>query len=114
MVKSPILDWDDSAEMYQRLFNIKWENFTTDIALKNETNKLFNIIIPDLKPNNINTVIKFVCNNRAVSSLRKTLIELISNGETVSHEWMTKYINKIMSSDLATQENHLFFNCLEQ
>lgn len=108
-VKSPILDWDDSVEMYQRLFNIKWENFTTDIALKNETNKLFNLIIPDLKPNNINAVIKFIRDNKAVSSLRETLIELISNGETVSHEWMTKYVNKIMSSDLATQKKSSVF-----
>lgn len=108
-VKSPILDWDDSEEMYQRLFNVKWDNFTTDIALKNETNKLFNVIIPDLKPNNINAVIKFIRDNKAVSSLRETLIELISNGESVSHEWMTKYVNKIMSADLAMQRKSSVF-----
>ena len=112
IAKSPILDWDDSKEMYQRLFNVKWDNFTTDIALKNETNKLFNVIIPNLKPNNMNAVIKFIQDNKAVISLRETLIELISNGESVSHEWMSQYINKIMSADLAMQKKSSVFQFL--
>lgn len=108
-VHSPILDWDDSKGMYERLFKVKWDDFSTDIKLKNETDKLFNVIIPDLKPNNINAVIQFMCNNKAVSSLRETLIDLISNGESVSQEWMTKYINQIMAADLAVQRKSSIF-----
>ena len=108
-VKSPILDWDDSKGMYERLFNVKWEDFAMDITLKNETNRLFNVIMPDLKPNNINAVIKFICNDKAVSSLRETLMELITDGESVSSEWMARYVNQIMAADLAIQRKSSIF-----
>lgn len=108
-LKMPILDWDDSKSMYEQLYSIKWEDYAVDLALKKEASKLFDVIIPDLKPNNINAVIKFICDDKSVTTLRSTLMQLISNGESVSHEWMTQYVNQIMNADLAIQRRSSIF-----
>lgn len=108
-LKMPVLDWDDSKNMYEQLYSIKWEDCDKDLALKKEASKLFNVIIPDLKPNNINAVIKFICDDKSVVTLRETLMQLITNGESVSQEWMTQYINQIMSADLAVQKRSSIF-----
>lgn len=108
-VNLPVLDWDDAKGMYERMFCLKWEDFQNDIILKDQAKKLFSIVIPHLKPNNINAVIKFICDNRAVSSLRETLGGIISNGETVSSEWMSKYIDEIMTADLALRKRSSVF-----
>lgn len=108
-LKAPVLDWDDSKNMYEQLYSMKWENYATDLSLKKEVSKLFDVIIPDLKPNNINEVIKFICDNRSVVSLRETLMQLIANGESVSKDWITQYINQIMKADLAIQKRSSIF-----
>ncbi len=108
-LKMPVLDWDDSKSMYEQLYSIKWEDYSKDLALKKEASKLFDVIIPDLKPNNINAVIKFIFDDRSVSTLRETLMQLISNGESVSQEWMTRYVNKIINADLAIQKRSTIF-----
>lgn len=109
IVKSPILDWDDSKGMYDRLYALQWTSYEKESILQQETNKLFKIVAPDLKPNNITQVVKFICDNKAVTSLRSTLLELISAGETVNPEWMTKYINEVMRAELALQRKSSVF-----
>ena len=112
VMKSPILDWNDSKEMYDHLYTLQWNDYEKEIILQEENRKLFNIVIPDLKPNNIDQVVKFICNNKAVASLRSTLLELIDAGETVSTEWMTKYLNEVMHADLALQKKSSGFQFL--
>lgn len=108
-LKSPVLDWDDSKNMYEKLYSLKWNDYSRELDLKNEATKLFNIIIPDLKPNNINAVIQFIRNNHSVITLRETLSDLIDKGETVSQEWMTQYVNQIMRADLTVQKRSSIF-----
>lgn len=111
-LKAPILDWDDAKGMYERIYSMQWSDFENDISLKREAKKLVEVITPSLKPDNINQVVKFVCDNSAVSSFRQTLLNLIENGETVSPEWMSEYVNKIMAEDLAIQHKSSIFQIL--
>lgn len=37
-------------------------------------------------------------------------MQLISNGESVSQEWMTQYVNQIMNADLAIQRRSSIFH----
>ena len=110
--RSPVLDWDDSKDMYDRIFSLRWGQSEDEIGLKRETNKLFNVLMPDLKPNNINQVIRFISDNKAVTSLRMTLIELISNGETVNRDWLNSYINHIFAADIAYKKKSSIFSFL--
>lgn len=109
-VKSPILDWDDSQNFYERLYDLRWENANKDITLHQETSKLFNIVLPSLKPNNVNDVIKFIEKNRNVYSLRSAILELIENGESVNSAWITKYQQEVFAADLAIQKKSSVFN----
>lgn len=111
-VGSPILDWDDAKGMYERLYSLRWDNPESNISLRGEARKLFNVVIPDLKPDNVDGVIKFIQNNKAVSSLRHTLLELMSNGETVSTEWLSKYVQEMFSADIALQQKSSVFQFL--
>lgn len=76
-LKVPILDWDDAKELYEKLYSVKWEGYTQELALRTEVTKMFNIIMPDLKPNNIKSVIKFIQDDKSVVSLRKMLSNTI-------------------------------------
>lgn len=107
--KSSILDWDDSKGMYERLFSMKWENTEVEVELQQQSYKLFNFVMPSLKPNNAEQLAKFMSNNKAVLSLRKTLMELIEEGVSVDSEWMKEYINEIMKADIATQKKSARF-----
>ena len=108
-VGAPILDWDDAKGMYKQLYTLRWQDYKDDVMLATETRRLFNVVSPDLKPDNIDEVIKFVQNNKAVSSLRRTLLELISNGEIVNAEWMSKFTKEIISADLVLQKKSSVF-----
>lgn len=108
-VKSPTLDWDDSKGMYERLYSTKWSNYETEIRMQAETSKLLNVVVPDLKPNNIDQVIRFMLDNKSVQSLRNTLLELIGNGETISEQWMTQYVNELFAAEIALQKKSSTF-----
>ena len=73
--------------MYEKLYSVKWEGYTQELALRTEVTKMFNIIMPDLKPNNIKSVIKFIQDDKSVVSLRKMLSNTIGKGEEES-KWL--------------------------
>ena len=108
-LKVPILDWDDAKELYEKLYSVKWEGYTQELALRTEVTKMFNIIMPDLKPNNIKSVIKFIQDDKSVVSLRKMLSNTIGKGEEESKEWMEQYINKMIHADLIAQKKSSVF-----
>ena len=108
-LKVPILDWDDAKELYEKLYSVKWEGYTQELALRTEVTKMFNIIMPDLKPNNIKSVIKFIQDDKSVVSLRKMLSNTIGKGEEESKEWMGQYINKMIHADLIAQKKSSVF-----
>lgn len=108
-VGAPVLDWDDSKGLYERVYSTRWNNYEAEVQLQKESRKLLNIVVPDLKPDNIYEVIRFISDNKAVQSLRNMLMELINNGETVSNEWMTQYLCELNKAGIALQRKSSVF-----
>ena len=90
-IGSPILDWDDSRELYERLYNLQWQKNIQDEKLTEETKKLFELTIPELKPNSIDEVIRFISDTKNVRSLRETISGAIERGESIDEDWMRRY-----------------------
>lgn len=97
---SPILDWDDSDGLYQRLNTFRWDNQNTEMKLHEQVTKLFDIVIPELKPNCLDEVIKFVSKNQNVQSLRKAGLEAIEKGEELDKQWLDAYIREMCDAQI--------------
>ncbi len=98
-----ILDWDDNEPYYKQIYTSLWNNsslnHTVEHKLLQNVHKLFDCIIPDLKPSRIEDVVKFIRDDKAINSLRNELWNLLENGETVSDEWYKSFINRLMKTD---------------
>jgi len=101
---SPILNWNDSRPYYDKLEEFRWRNSQSEIDLVKEAKKLFEVVVPTLKPNNIKEVIKFISNKKAVKSLRYELKLCLENNEHVSKDWLINYQKEILSNNLATSK----------
>ena len=99
----PFLNWDDAQPYYDRLYATRWDDTEQDSAIVRQARILFNFIIPELKPNNIDEVIRFVRDNKAVESMRLELFKRVENGEDVSKRWFTEYLNQVFRQELVTQ-----------
>lgn len=99
----PFLNWDDAQPYYDRLYATRWDNIEQESAIVRQARILFNFIIPELKPNNIDEVIRFVSDNKAVESMRSELFDRVEKGEDVSKKWFTEYINQAFKHELVTQ-----------
>lgn len=108
-ISTPTLDWDDSAKMYQRIFSYKWKNYSKDSKVYENSFKLFNIVIPSLRPNNINSVIKFIKHKNNVSTLRSTIINSIDNGEVIDDKWWNNYSNELIRNNLSISKKANIF-----
>lgn len=69
--------------------------------LRDQVQRLMDLIVPELRPQNIEAVIDFVREKRAVVSLRQEFFSLFRSGEEVSVEWYQRYINEVLRSELA-------------
>ena len=105
----PILDWEDNEFYYDQISLLKWDKSHDNTKIFYQAKKLFDVIIPSLKPNNIEQVVKFINNSKNVKSLRSQLIYNISNGIEISEEWYKEYINEIFTKELNTKRNMKYF-----
>lgn len=103
-IDAPILDWDDSKGMYDKLLSLRWGEHQDDALLRRESNRLFNIALPSLKPNNIEGVIRFIRDNKAVASLRETLFRVIETGGEIDSEWVAEFQRELLRSDIAKRK----------
>jgi hypothetical protein len=99
----PFLNWDDAQPYYDRLYATRWDDIGQTSAIVRQAKILFDFIIPELKPNNIDEVIRFVRDNKAVESMRLELFSRVRTGENVSKEWFTEYINQVFKHELVTK-----------
>jgi hypothetical protein len=99
--QSIILDWDDSKEYYDNLYIASWKN--EDLLEKEmvtNSRKILNLLIPQLKPNIVDKLVKFIRNKNAVQSLRDEIIFLVNNGLSVNETWLTQYQNEILKANM--------------
>lgn len=100
----PFLDWDDAKDYYERLYVFRWEDSVDEIKLWHQASILFDAVIPDLKPNNIDEVIRFIRDDKAVRSMREELLKFLETGENISKEFFIRYANRVMQHELATKQ----------
>lgn len=100
-IGSPFLDWDDAKGYYEKLYTLRWEDTVEEFDIWRQASILFDAVVPDLKPNNIDEVIRFIRDDKAVESMRAELQGLLASGETVSAEFLIAYANRVMQRELA-------------
>lgn len=105
-IKCPILDWDDNEPYYNQLYLYRWEeNHSKEIKLAHAANNLFNCVIPSLKPKNIEEVVKFLNNNRAIDSLRVELWSCIESCGKVTDAWYKEFVDRVFQHELNMKKN---------
>ncbi|MES2653308.1 MAG: hypothetical protein V4663_16325 [Bacteroidota bacterium] len=96
---SILLDWDDSAKYYDRLYSSRWDHDIVASQMPYKARQIFNLLIPQLKPDMINQVIKFL-NDKRSKSLRNELLNLVNSGTDVDEKWLIHYQNEVYKSGL--------------
>ena len=108
----PFLNWYDSQPYYDRLYETRWDDPFQEVAIYRQARTLLNFVIPELKPENIDEVIRFVQDNKAVESLRLELFNIVEAGEDVSEKWFTEYLNQAFRNQLVSHNRLRKFRLL--
>ncbi len=102
-LQQPFIDWDDSQPFFDRLYSTRWDEMSAEYEIRRQARILFDVVIPELRPDNVEKVIEFVKDDRAVASLREEIIDALASGEGVSHEWLSRYLKAAIKSELVTE-----------
>ena len=109
-LKAPFIDWDDARGFYDRLHLGQWtelnEYAVPVSAMADKSRRLFQIVVPELLPQEIDHVVRFVRNNRAVRSLRTELWSLLHEGNNVSKEWMLELHSQAAKAGLRAERRN--------
>ncbi|MCC6910339.1 MAG: hypothetical protein IT430_20585 [Phycisphaerales bacterium] len=97
-----ILDWDDSRPYYERLYAARWEK-GDDHLLAYHARSLFTLALPELRPRNVEAVIKFIRNNRNVADLRADIADILARGEKFDAALGKRIVNEALKSELAVK-----------
>lgn len=101
----PFLDWDDAQPFYDRLYATRWdETALEEAAIYRQARILFDFVVPELRPSNVDEVIRFVQDDRAVRSMRSELFQRVAEGTDVSKEWFTRYVNQAFKRELVSKD----------
>lgn len=100
----PFLNWSDSQPYYDHLYATRWENPPQEFLIQRQAGILFDLVIPELKPDSVEGLIRFVKDDKAVESLRAELFARLSIGEDVSTEWLVRYVNEAVKRGLVRQD----------
>lgn len=98
-----VLDWDDSQGHYERLYYARWDGIDDNYRLAANSKNLFNVSLPQLRPQNVEAVIRFVREEKSVSSLRKDINHLLDEGEAFDEKLGVKLLEEALRRDLAQQ-----------
>ena len=99
-----ILDWDDGAPYYDKLYSTRWNRSPVEENIPQQSRKIFNLLIPQVKPNMIDVLIKFLQDNKASSSLRTQIIHSIEHGVELDINWMSQYQKELIKHQLKKEK----------
>jgi hypothetical protein len=101
---APFLDWDDAQEFHDRIQLSQWAELDSSsfpsAQIAPEARRLFEVVVPELLPERIEDVVRFIRDRRAVESLRSELWELQRTGKRVSKEWMLALHDEVDRAEL--------------
>ncbi len=98
-----ILDWDDSQPYYQRLYQSRWDE-DVERQLAAGAQNLFEFSLPELRPKNVDGLIKFIRDDRNVSALRADIVGILDNGEKIDQSLGRKIVEEILNSELSNRK----------
>jgi hypothetical protein len=109
-LQAPFIDWDDAQGFYDRLHLGQWAELTESEArsaeVASQSRGLFRMIVPELLPERIEDVVKFLRNRKAVVSLRHELWDLMHDGRCVSQDWMLRLQNEASKAQLRAEQRN--------
>lgn len=109
--KGAVLDWDDSQPYYERLYAARWES-QEDHLLAYHARSLFTLSLPQLRPNNVDGVIRFIRNNKNVESLRADITGILARGEKFDAELGRRLLAEVLEHELGVKRKMKRFRFL--
>jgi len=109
-LQAPFLDWDDAQGFHDQLHLGQWSGFqnpdSTSTRMANQARCLFQIVLPELLPERIEDLVKFLKNRKAVHSLREELWRSLQEGRGVSDDWMLQLQREATSAQLQAEKRN--------
>jgi hypothetical protein len=99
----PLLDWDDARPFYDRLHLTTWDEADEVAKACEATKRLLDFTIPDLRPRNVEEVVRFIRDEKAVQSLRNEMLSAVRSGEQIDAKWFAEYVNEAVRRDLTVK-----------
>lgn len=101
----PVLDWADSSSMYERLYSFRWTDESTHHGVVKQSRRLFEQVMPELKPGRVEDLVKFFRKPGAVSSLRQELIGIVDAGGVVDEKHLLELNSQLVRNDLVNKSH---------
>ena len=96
----PLLDWDDARPFYDRIHLTSWGGQAEEARIRAAAKRLLDVTIPDLRPRNIEGVVRFIRDEKAVRSLREEMVAAVRAGAEIDARWFARYVNEAVRRDL--------------
>ncbi len=95
-----ILDWDDSRQYYDKLYATRWDDTSDEVKVTKRAKDFLTLTMPTLKADNIEAVVRFMRDRKAITSLRREVIRSIASGGEINLEWWNSYLIEMMDAKL--------------
>lgn len=108
----PVLDWLDNEPYYSNLDNFRWINESkNEIYLQKNNKVLFDFVIPELKPQSIEQVVKFIESDLAVSTLRNELWNYIKSNPSASIDmkWHNEFLKRVLNKEMTVKKKSKYY-----
>lgn len=102
---SILLDWADSEHYYEQLYLSRWENVQEDSKIAKKSKEIFQLTIPQTRSGMVDDLIKYMEDEKAVTSFRKQLKLMVDNEIEPDEKWLNSYQSLIISSNTKHQKN---------
>ena len=100
--EASVLDWDYSQPYYAHLYAAR-SDFDTDGRLAEQAKTLFTLALPELRPKNIDAVIRFIRCDENVRGLREDVADLLRRGEKINDALGRILIEQVLRAELVTK-----------
>jgi len=110
--KKPILDWDDNRFYYDQLYLAAWDAPLKELSLQSAARRLFEVIIPNLKPRDVYQVIEFISNDKAVASLQAELWRRIETDGDLDDAWYKELTDRLLAHEISMKKKMKKFRWL--
>jgi len=102
---SILLDWADSESYYEQLYLTRWKDGSEESKIATKSKEIFQLKIPQARSGMVDDLIKFMDDEKAVSSFRKQLKLMVDEKIEPNADWLSAYQNLIIAANTKHQKN---------